>query len=301
MPFCIVSGNEFSGERGLHAEGCVGTWNTLRRHPEGRHRRDVKSAILRKPSGGDKRTHHMRIAQIAPLTEAIRPPYGGTERVISWLTEELVALGHDVTLFASGDSQHLGEAGGGVAAGAAPRRRGARRQRAAHEHAGAGLPARRRSSTSCTAISTTTRSRCFPGSRRRSSPPARPARSARAPDACSTTFAIAPLVSISDAQRRPVPHAGWVRTVHHGLPARLLMPQPVKPDIFRVSRPHITREGDRPGDPHRRSVRRAAEDRRQGGQGRPRIFRGRDSAAAGLSRDVEYHRRDRRCREIGRS
>ncbi len=38
----------------------------------------------------------MRIAQIAPLTEAIPPKlYGGTERVISWLTEELVALGHD--------------------------------------------------------------------------------------------------------------------------------------------------------------------------------------------------------------
>ena len=48
----------------------------------------------------------MRIAQIAPLTEAIPPKlYGGTERVISWLTEELVALGHEVALFASGDSQ----------------------------------------------------------------------------------------------------------------------------------------------------------------------------------------------------
>jgi hypothetical protein len=48
----------------------------------------------------------MRIAQIAPLTEAIPPKlYGGTERVIHWLTEELVALGHDITLFASGDSQ----------------------------------------------------------------------------------------------------------------------------------------------------------------------------------------------------
>ena len=47
----------------------------------------------------------MRIAQIAPLTEAIPPKlYGGTERVVHWLTEELVALGHEVTLFASGDS-----------------------------------------------------------------------------------------------------------------------------------------------------------------------------------------------------
>jgi glycosyltransferase involved in cell wall biosynthesis len=47
----------------------------------------------------------MRIAQIAPLVESVPPIlYGGTERVVSWLTEELVALGHDVTLFASGDS-----------------------------------------------------------------------------------------------------------------------------------------------------------------------------------------------------
>ena len=47
----------------------------------------------------------MRIAQISPLMEAMPPKlYGGTERVVSWLTEELVALGHDVTLFASGDS-----------------------------------------------------------------------------------------------------------------------------------------------------------------------------------------------------
>ena len=47
----------------------------------------------------------MRIAQIAPLTESVPPKlYGGTERIVSYLTEELTALGHDVTLFASGDS-----------------------------------------------------------------------------------------------------------------------------------------------------------------------------------------------------
>ena len=46
----------------------------------------------------------VRIAQIAPLAEAVPPKlYGGTERVVSWLTEELVAEGHEVTLFASGD------------------------------------------------------------------------------------------------------------------------------------------------------------------------------------------------------
>jgi hypothetical protein len=47
----------------------------------------------------------MRIAQIAPPAEAVPPKlYGGTERVVFWLTEELVEMGHEVTLFASGDS-----------------------------------------------------------------------------------------------------------------------------------------------------------------------------------------------------
>jgi glycosyltransferase involved in cell wall biosynthesis len=47
----------------------------------------------------------LKIAQIAPLAESVPPRlYGGTERVVSWLTEELVEQGHDVTLFASGDS-----------------------------------------------------------------------------------------------------------------------------------------------------------------------------------------------------
>jgi glycosyltransferase involved in cell wall biosynthesis len=47
----------------------------------------------------------LRIAQVAPLAESVPPKlYGGTERVVSWLTEELIDLGHDVTLFASGDS-----------------------------------------------------------------------------------------------------------------------------------------------------------------------------------------------------
>ena len=48
----------------------------------------------------------MRIALVAPLAEAVPPKlYGGTERVVSWLAEEFVRQGHDVTLFASGDSQ----------------------------------------------------------------------------------------------------------------------------------------------------------------------------------------------------
>jgi hypothetical protein len=52
----------------------------------------------------------MKIAQIAPLVESVPPTlYGGTERVVSWLTEELVAEGHEVTLFASGDSRTAAE------------------------------------------------------------------------------------------------------------------------------------------------------------------------------------------------
>jgi len=52
----------------------------------------------------------MRIAQVAPLAESVPPKlYGGTERVVSWLTEELVRQGHEVTLFASGDSKTSAE------------------------------------------------------------------------------------------------------------------------------------------------------------------------------------------------
>src|SRR5215207_6938482 len=55
------------------------------------------------PVLGDMR---MRIAQVAPLIESVPPAaYGGTERVVHYLTEALVEMGHDVTLFASGDSR----------------------------------------------------------------------------------------------------------------------------------------------------------------------------------------------------
>jgi len=46
------------------------------------------------------------------------------------------------------------------------------------------------------------------------------------------TFPSIPVISISDAQRRPVAGAGWIRTIHHGLPERLLTPQPVTPAYF---------------------------------------------------------------------
>src|ERR1700746_812891 len=52
----------------------------------------------------------MRLAQLAPLAERVPPKlYGGTERVVAWLIDELVELGHDVTLFASGDPRTRGK------------------------------------------------------------------------------------------------------------------------------------------------------------------------------------------------
>ena len=52
----------------------------------------------------------MRIAQIAPLAESVPPKlYGGTERVVAWLVDALIELGHDVTLFATGDSRTRGK------------------------------------------------------------------------------------------------------------------------------------------------------------------------------------------------
>ena len=48
----------------------------------------------------------MRIAQVSPLFESVPPKfYGGTERVVAYLTDALVQAGHEVTLFASGDSR----------------------------------------------------------------------------------------------------------------------------------------------------------------------------------------------------
>ena len=52
----------------------------------------------------------MRIAQVAPLYESVPPQlYGGTERIVHYLTEELVAMGHEVTLYAAGDSRTSAE------------------------------------------------------------------------------------------------------------------------------------------------------------------------------------------------
>jgi glycosyltransferase involved in cell wall biosynthesis len=174
----------------------------------------------------------MRIAQIAPLTESIPPKlYGGTERVVSWLTEELVGLGHDVVLFASGDSQTSAELEAcwpralrldgsvrdpnGLHMSMLERVR----QRAddfdlLHFHLDYypfSLFSRQR-----IPFVTTLHGRLDLPEHQM----------------VFDTFPSAPVISISDAQRRPVPQAGWVGTVHHGMPERLLTPQAVTPSYF---------------------------------------------------------------------
>jgi glycosyltransferase involved in cell wall biosynthesis len=174
----------------------------------------------------------MHIAQVAPLTEAIPPKlYGGTERVVSWLTEELIALGHEVTLFASGDSATSARLE--AVWPRALRLDGAVRDPNAlhmlmlervYQHAADfdflhfhldyypfSLFSRQ-----STPFVTTLHGRL-------DLPEHQPVFDA---------FSSVPVVSISNAQRRPLPQAYWVRTVHHGLPERLLMPMPVRPSYF---------------------------------------------------------------------
>jgi glycosyltransferase involved in cell wall biosynthesis len=176
--------------------------------------------------------YSMHIAQIAPLTEAIPPKlYGGTERVVSWLTEELIALGHEVTLFASGDSVTSArlEAGwpralrldGGVRDPNALHMMMLERvyQRAAefdflHFHLDY-YPFSLFSRQS-TPFVTTLHGRL-------DLPEHQPV---------FDTFSSVPVVAISNSQRRPLPQANWVRTVHHGLPAQLLLPKSIKPSYF---------------------------------------------------------------------
>jgi glycosyltransferase involved in cell wall biosynthesis len=167
----------------------------------------------------------MRIAQIAPLFEAVPPKlYGGTERVVHWITEALVDMGHDVTLFASGDSEtsakldpvwpqalRLSPIADWVATYALLVEHVAQRAHAfdaLHFHIDywpnsvftrLGVP-----------FVTTLHGRLdlheFHEVYKR--------------------FPTVPVVSISDNQRKPIPDIGWAGTVYHGMPKDLLRPIP---------------------------------------------------------------------------
>lgn len=178
----------------------------------------------------------MRIAQVAPLTEAVPPKlYGGTERVVHWLTEELVALGNDVTLFASGDSQTSAKLDAGWP-------KALRLDGSVRDPNALHMEMLERVRQKCdddefdflhfhldyypfslfarqpTPFLTTLHGRL-------DLPEHQPV---------FTTFSKSPVVSISNAQRRPVPQANFVRTIYHGLPEKLLTPQPVTPSYLAV-------------------------------------------------------------------
>jgi glycosyltransferase involved in cell wall biosynthesis len=163
----------------------------------------------------------MRIAQVAPLSESVPPRnYGGTERVVSYLTEELVRQGHEVTLFASGDSVTSAELVPGCpralrtdpkCVSSVPHQivqleqlwRRAGDFDVVHFHGdGLHLPFSRRAGVPYV---TTLHGRLD------------------IPDLVPLyrEFDEAPLISISDSQRAPLAWANWVATIHHGLPTDL--------------------------------------------------------------------------------
>src|SRR5260370_24831126 len=173
----------------------------------------------------------MRIAQVAPLTEAVPPRlYGGTERVVHWLTEELVALGNDVTLFASGDSRTSGKLD--ATWPKALRLDGSVlgpnalhmvildrvRQKSDDEefdflHFHLDYYPFSLFYRHPTPFLTTLHGRLDLSEHQ----------------PVIDTFSSVPVISISNPQRRPVPQANCIRTIHHGMAEQLLTPQPGTP------------------------------------------------------------------------
>ncbi|HEX7900885.1 MAG TPA: glycosyltransferase family 4 protein [Planctomycetota bacterium] len=162
----------------------------------------------------------MRIAQVAPLHESVPPPrYGGTERIVSYLTEELVRAGHDVTLFASGDS--VTRARLVPCSPRALRGAGCRDTLAVHFRMLERVAAAARDFD---VIHFHVDYMHFPMTRRLRFPHLTTLHGRLDyPEVASlyNEFREMPVVSISDAQREPVPALNWVGTVHHGLPADL--------------------------------------------------------------------------------
>jgi glycosyltransferase involved in cell wall biosynthesis len=174
----------------------------------------------------------MRIAQVSPLCEAVPPRlYGGTERVISWLTEELVRQGHDVVLFASGDS--ITDATLEPMCPKALRLDGSVRDPMTLLMMMIEEVYQRRNEFDLIHFHLD----YFPFSLfSRQSTPFVTTFHGRLDllelQPMFAAFASLPVVSISEAQRRPAPNAGWIRTVHHGMPENLLTPQPVEPSYL---------------------------------------------------------------------
>ena len=238
----------------------------------------------------------MRIAQIAPLYESCPPRlYGGTERVVSYLTEELVRMGHEVTLFASGDSRTSARLVPGCRSRSAARRPSVTDPFAYHMIL---MNRVRQKADEFDIMHFHTDYLHFPTFAESSMPIVTTMHGRQdLPDLqpIFREFVDMPLVSISDHQRRPVPRAAWIRTIHHGLPRDLLPYGAGRRRLPGLYRPHQPGKGARPCDPHRLQGRHPAEDRGQGGQDGRRLFPRGDRAAALRRRRVR--RRDRRGRE----
>ena len=161
----------------------------------------------------------LRIAQLAPMFESVPPMlYGGTERVVSWLCEELVQRGHDVTLFASGDSR--------TSARLVPVVERALRLNSGGlvdpvaMHVAAAEMVRLRAGE-FDVIHAHIDALSFPALRGAAAPMVTTLHGRLDIDGLGLlyeAFPDQPVVAISEAQRSQRPEAGWVATVHHGLP-----------------------------------------------------------------------------------
>jgi glycosyltransferase involved in cell wall biosynthesis len=164
----------------------------------------------------------MRIAQIAPLTESVPPHlYGGTERVVAFLTDELVRLGHDVTLFASGESTTSATL---QASWPTALRLGPPCADPLVPHI-LMLEDVAKRAASFDVLHFHVSQIHFPLARRLAVPHVTTTHGRLdMPELVPLyrEFRDIPLVSISDAQRQTLPDAGWIATIHHGLPRTLL-------------------------------------------------------------------------------
>jgi glycosyltransferase involved in cell wall biosynthesis len=167
----------------------------------------------------------MRIAQVAPLYEAVPPLlYGGTERVVSYLTEQLVTQGHDVVLFASGDSRTTAQL-------MPVWPRALRLEDSATDPAIPHvlmLESVMAEAEGFDVIHVHFDTLHFPFARRSQVPVLTTLHGRQDIGGLVPLyreFGDLPLVSISDSQRLPLPHANWVGTIYHGLPEELLQPK----------------------------------------------------------------------------
>jgi glycosyltransferase involved in cell wall biosynthesis len=168
----------------------------------------------------------MRIAQISPLYESVPPSgYGGTERVVSWLTEALVAAGHELVLFASGDSQTKAEL-----VPCAPR--ALRLDPSGPDPIAAHLVMLEEAflrAHEFDVVHAHVDYLAFPFARRVCCPVVTTLHGRLDLPSLVPVFRAYPeqrVISISDHQRRPLPGARWQATIHHGLP----------PDLYRFGK-----------------------------------------------------------------